>query len=289
MLSSDISQGQTVCHAATEGVLMSGTYSGNYPNEHRAGEIERLAIQSKAWEPDTHAMLDRFGSMRGWSCLDVGCGPGGIVSLLSERVGPDGHVIGLDMDAAFLAHARLTAPSNVEFRQGDAFASDLAPQTFDLVHMRFVAGTTSNPERLLKEAVRLGRPGGIVALQEPDGSTLSCYPPNKAFDQLKSLLLEAFKVVGADLTLARRLYNIVHQFGLRDVQYRTAILGVRSVDPMIDYLPQSVETLRGTVLSQGLSTEANLIAALAECRAHLAKPASSFTTYTVAQVWGRVS
>jgi ubiquinone/menaquinone biosynthesis C-methylase UbiE len=37
--------------------------------------------------PDTLAMLDRFGPMEGWACLDIGCGPGGITDLLSARVG----------------------------------------------------------------------------------------------------------------------------------------------------------------------------------------------------------
>ena len=40
-------------------------FSGNYPIEHRAGEIARLRLQSIAMEPDTLAMLDRFGSMEG--------------------------------------------------------------------------------------------------------------------------------------------------------------------------------------------------------------------------------
>ena len=54
-------------------------------------------------------MLDRFGPMQGWTCLDVGCGPGGITHLLSERVGASGRVVGLDTDAEFLAHARAHA------------------------------------------------------------------------------------------------------------------------------------------------------------------------------------
>src|SRR5262252_6608053 len=83
---------------------MSNRYSGNYPIERRAGEIERLHIQSEAMAPDTNAMLDRFGDMRGWSCLDLGCGPGGITDLLSARVGAAGRVIGLDMDSEFLEH-----------------------------------------------------------------------------------------------------------------------------------------------------------------------------------------
>jgi SAM-dependent methyltransferase len=266
---------------------MSNTFSGHYPIEHRAGEIERLLTQSKAMEPAALVMLERIRPMQGWSCLDIGCGPGGITDLLSARVGPSGRVIGLDRNEGFLEHARQSAAANTEFRQGDAYGSDLPAGTFDLVHMRFVASTAGDPERLLKEARRLARPGGIVALQEPDGSTLHCYPPHPAWERLKSALLGAFKGVGADLELARRLYHVMHQAGLRDVQYRTALLGVRSTDPMVDYLPSTVESLRGTILMLGLLGESDFDAALAECRAHLAKPGTSFTMYTVAQVWGR--
>jgi len=267
---------------------MTTTFSGNYPLEQRAGEIERLLVQSKALAPDALAMLERFGPMQGWRCLDVGCGPGGITDLLAARVGAGGRVIGLDMNAEFLKFAReRNAAANVEFRRGDAYAADLPGGSFDLVHMRSVASTAGSPQRLIREAMRLARPGGIVALQEPDGATLYCYPPHPAWDALKAALLGAFKGVGADLELAKKLYFLAYQSGLDDVQYRTALLGVRSTDPMVDYLPATVESLRGTILKLGLIGEAELAAALADCRAHLAKPGTSFTIFALAQVWGR--
>lgn len=266
---------------------MSPAYSGRYPLGQRSAEIERLLTQAQAMAPDTLAMLDRFGSMQGWHCLDIGCGPRGITDLLSVRVGDGGRIVGLDMNADFLDHARRHAAPNVEFRRGDAYDTGLPAGRFDLVHMRFVASTAGDPERLLHEAKRLARPGGIVALQEPDGSTLNCYPPHPAWEQLKAAELAVFERVGADLKLARRLYFIMRQAELRDVQYRTFLLGVRASDPMVDYLPSTVESLRAAVLKLGLLKESELDAALAECRAHLAKPDTSFTMFTVAQVWGR--
>ena len=266
---------------------MSGSYSGHYPIERRAGEIERLHTQSAAMAPDTGTMLDLIGVKEGWSCLDVGCGPGGITGLLSERVGRSGRVVGLDMDAQFLEHARVRAAGNVEFRQGDAYGSNLPAESFDLVHMRFVASTAGAPERLIQEAMRLARRGGIVALQEPDASTLNCYPPHPAWDRLKVALLGAFSGVGADLELARRLYAVVRQAGLDDVQYRPFLIGVRSTDTMVDYLPSTVESLRSTVTKLGLLSEAEFPVVLAECRSHLRHPDTAFTMYTVAQVWGR--
>ena len=155
---------------------MGQFYGGSYPIEARAGEIERLHNQSRLMAPDTLAMLDRFGSMQGWRCLDVGCGPGGITDLLSERVGPTGQVVGLDMDATFLEHAGKDAPGNVEFRLGDAYRTGLPSGSFHLVHMRYVAGTAGRFDDLLAEAVRLVQPGGIVALQELDGSNSQQLP-----------------------------------------------------------------------------------------------------------------
>ncbi len=266
---------------------MPDAFAGHYPIESRQGEIERLHVQSAAMAPDTRVMLDLIGVKPGWACLDVGCGPGGITDLLSERVGRSGRVVGLDMNEQFLAHARANVPANVEFRRGDAYGSDLPAESFDLVHMRFVASTAGDPERLLREAKRLVRNGGVVALQEPDGSTLACYPPHPAWDRLKAALLGAFAGVGADLTLARRLYSVVRAAGLADVQYRPFLIGVRSVDPMVDYLPATVESLRATVLRLGVLTDAELTQCLADCRKHLRDPGTVFTMYTVAQVWGR--
>jgi SAM-dependent methyltransferase len=266
---------------------VSTSYSGHYPLERRAGEIERLHLQGAAMAPDTEVMLDRIGVKAGWSCLDIGCGPRGITDLLSKRVGAGGRVTGLDRDAQFLEVARAGAPKNVEFRQGDVYGTDLPAGSFDLVHMRFIASTAGDPERLLQEAIRLARPGGIVALQEPDGSTLNCYPPHPAWDRLKAALLGAFSGVGADLQLARRLYSLVRQSGLEDVQYRPFLISVRSVDPMVDYLPSTVESLRGTIIKLGFLGEREFPDVLAACRDHLRKPDTSFTLYTVAQVWGR--
>ncbi len=268
---------------------MSQTFSGHYPIEHRAGEIERLLTQGAAMAPDALTMLERIGPMQGWRCLDIGCGPRGITDLMSARVGASGRVVGLDRDPVFLEFARKHAAANTEFRHGDAYASDLPAGSFDLVHMRFVASTAGEPERLLKEAARLARPGGIVALQEPDAGTLVCYPPHPAWDRLKAALIGAFNGVGADLELARRLYHVMYRAGFQDVQYRAALLGVRPADPMVDYLPSTVESLRGTILRLGLLSEGELDAALADCRRHLATPGTSFTMYTVAQVWGRTS
>jgi ubiquinone/menaquinone biosynthesis C-methylase UbiE len=266
---------------------MSQQSSGHYPIERRAGEIERLELQASVWAADAAIMLDRIGVKEGWRCLDIGCGPGGITGMLAERVGRSGRVLGLDKDADFLAYARNRAPDNVEFQQGDGFQTGLPADSFDLVHMRFVASTAGDPDRLLREAVRLARPGGIVAFEEPDAGTYNCYPPHPAWDRLKAAMIEIFNRSGGDVYLAKRLYPVARQLGLEDVEYRPVFHGVRSSDPAAQLMPSTMESLRGPVLQLGLLSETELSTLLLECREHLRNPDTVSTLYTVAQVWGR--
>jgi hypothetical protein len=96
-------------------------------------------------------------------------------------------------------------------------------------------------------AKRLARPNGTVAVQEPWVEP-NCYPPHPAWNKLKAALLGSFSGVGADLELARWLYHLACQSGLSDVQFRPFNVGVRSTDPMVDYLLATVESLRSTDL-----------------------------------------
>jgi SAM-dependent methyltransferase len=263
--------------------------TGGYPIERRAGEIERLLIQAAAVEFDAAVMFERIGVAAGWRCLDLGCGPGGILELLSKRVGPGGKVVGLDADAAFLEHARARSRvlGNVALVLGDAYRTELPRASFDLVHARFVASTAGRPQELFAEAAALARPGGIVAFQEPDIGTLKCYPPHPAWDRLVELCERVFALAGGDVRLGQKLHVLARQAGLETVHYRPFLVGFRCGSPMSDYLPATIESLRGAVLRQRLTDARELDTTLAACRRHLADPDTVFNYVTVAQVWGR--
>ena len=199
--------------------------------------------------------------------------------------------MGLDADPVLLEAARTSMEAlqltNVVLLEGDAYRSGLPPDTFDLVHVRYLAGTAGQPGALLEEAVRLARPGGVVAFEEPDTDTLSCHPPHPAWDRLKTALEDGFARVGADTRLAKRLYRLFRETGLEDVRYRPFLVGVTSGEPMADYLPSTIESIRSTLVDRGIIAEAELDTALAACRRHLADPATVSTSFLTAQVWGR--
>jgi ubiquinone/menaquinone biosynthesis C-methylase UbiE len=61
-------------------------------------EYQRLIRQAGVWGPATARVLGQAGVGPGMHCLDVGSGPGEVMRLLAELVGPSGQVTGLDSD-----------------------------------------------------------------------------------------------------------------------------------------------------------------------------------------------
>ena len=69
-------------------------------------ERQRLITQAQAREAYTRSMLDQIAIEPGDRTLDVGCGPIGIMNLLSERVGSDGVVVGVEREPRFVEMAQ---------------------------------------------------------------------------------------------------------------------------------------------------------------------------------------
>ena len=110
--------------------------------------------------------------------LDVGCRRGKGAYKLSERVGADGLVVGVDWSpmfveaaregvAAALARSGLTA-SNLEFRQGypeDLAAAGIADGSQDVVYLNNGFAHFADPAQALRECFRALAPGGLLVLE----------------------------------------------------------------------------------------------------------------------------
>lgn len=185
------------------------------------GESARLRRQAEELAPDSAVLLEGVGLRPGDSAVDLGCGPRGVIDLLAERVAPAGRVVGLDADPVQVAMASEFVASrglsDVEVVRGDARHTGLGSGSFDLVHARTLLITVPQPAEVLREMVRLARPGGWVAGLEPDTETAICYPPHPAFDRLREIFTIAFSRNGADPHFGRRMAELYRQSGLREV------------------------------------------------------------------------
>jgi SAM-dependent methyltransferase len=107
------------------------------------------------------AFADAAGIGPGMRVLDVGCGPGGLTNVLAQRCGA-AQVAAVDPSAPFVQACRDRVPG-VEVRQGVAEDLPYGPSEFDATLACLVVGFMRDPERGVREMLRVTRPGGTVA------------------------------------------------------------------------------------------------------------------------------
>ena len=270
---------------------MPSDKASNYLLTSGTEEMQRLRLQAQVWEPAATEFLDTLNISPASRALDLGCGAMGVLAPLSRLVGAGGTVTGLDSDATQLAAARSFVEeaklANVSIIEGDAFNTGLPAGHFDLVHIRFLFAPVGRDAELLAEMLRLVRPGGIVAIQEPDASCWNVAPPNPSWSGLKAAILAAFRAGGGDFDAGCRTFGILHAAGLERITQRNVVLAAYGHHPYKRLPLQFATSLRSRILNGGLLSETQLDAYLSDVAVVADDQASVMTTFIVTQVAGR--
>jgi len=102
----------------------------------------------------------------GGRALDLGAGAG----ILTVRLAREGfQLIGVDLDAEGLQRARENAALEgveIEFQEGDGASLKWSDETFDAVTSLNLLHETDDPAAVLKEAYRILKPEGLLAMAD---------------------------------------------------------------------------------------------------------------------------
>ena len=262
----------------------------NHPYIIRGGSEgrERLRVLSRVLQPTTQWLFERLDFGAGIACLDCGCGGGDVTFELASRTGPEGRVVGLDVDDVKLDLARREAAlqglEHVEFRRVDINECDLEP-AFDLVYSRFLLTHLSDPPAALAKMHRALRLGGLLVIEDIDFDGHFSHPECDAFRHYVRLYSEVARCRGADPNIGRRLPQLLSDAGFARVQ--VLVVQPAGTDGEVKLIsPLTMEFVAEAILAEGLAERREVERIIAELYEFARDPRTLMSLPRVVQTWG---
>jgi len=255
-------------------------------------ELSRLVVQAAGLETKAAWMLDTISIKSGWRAVDIGCGPIGILGLLSERVGGSGAVVGVEREKRFVAmaidEARRRGFCNVALVCADVFSAALQKASFDFAHERLVLMNMPPAEqrRFISCMLALLKPGGTIALQDYDRVSCLCYPEHPSWTILLNAYTEAFRAGGGSGGTGRTLPWLLRSSGVQNIQTKVHARFLDIGESRRIHHLGLLEVMRTKVLALGRLSESEFTEHERALRQHLADPDTQVMDHLLVQAWG---
>jgi ubiquinone/menaquinone biosynthesis C-methylase UbiE len=235
--------------------------SGTPAYDRTDPERRRLTLQATLLNPLTEAFLKRAGVTTGMRVLELGCGSGDVSLLLARLVGPEGELHSIDTDTAALrtARARLRAEGLDHSTFEPIDLHELKPEVrYDAVVGRHILLHVADAEYVIRRAIELARPGGIIAFQEYDFTTLpKGYPALPTAERVLEQIFALYRHTSPHPDIGARLYHLMHRAGLPAPEARLeSILGGGAKSPIYDWLAETYRSIAPQAQQLGLITQA---------------------------------
>jgi ubiquinone/menaquinone biosynthesis C-methylase UbiE len=183
--------------------------------------VRNLAAQAECIWPQEQAFLARYRLPGDCRIADIGCGTGEITARLAALY-PRAAVLGVDLLDQLVTYARqrhATFAPRLRFEPGDAFELRLPDAHFHLVVCRHMTQLVPEPEKVLRQLVRICAPGGWVHVLSEDYGMLHMEPGPLDSDRLwDDGCIAYLRAINTDGRIGRRTYALLRALGLEELR-----------------------------------------------------------------------
>lgn len=175
-----------------------------------AKEMDRQLSRQSLWLRESWMWLLQQRVMADWpgsgrpTALDVGCGPGFVMDLLSSLF----DLKGVDIDPAAVAESRRRG---LDVHEADAHSLPFEDDSFDLAYCSFLLLWVDDPVNVLSEMTRVSR-RWVACLAEPDLGARIDFP--KELSPLAEIAENGMRSEGGDPLVGRKLRSFFRACGL---------------------------------------------------------------------------
>lgn len=149
---------------------------------------------------------------------DFGCGTGDLISDIAQKY-PKAEITGIEISKAQFdeAVAKTGDNPNVTLINTDVLNCGLKDGGFDLCYCRYLLEHVPDPVAVVKEMLRVVKPGGFVTAQENDLAVVFYYPEVEGIDEVYREFCALQIELGGDPFIGRKLFDIFKRAGAVDI------------------------------------------------------------------------
>lgn len=189
-----------------------------YILQHNEDYLEFLVTH--VWKLDQICRLAEFG-----------CGSGKMGLQIMPFLTQGSTYTGIDQSSQLIARGQqnwANTPWKAEFHEGSIYNAPFADQSFDVTMTHTVLMHVPHPELVIKEMIRVTRPGGLVIACEANRNAHTALLHIEETNHQETTPLELFQTInreilkrtGVDHNIGAKLPVLMHAAGLKNIQIR---------------------------------------------------------------------
>lgn len=213
---------------------MSETTTTGYIHTFTPEEQQRLIDQALFLEPYHHSGVD-FANAK--TILEVGCGVGAQMSLLLRRW-PKAHIVGAEPSSTQIERAGITlaqalADGRAELHQTSGDRLPFPDSSFDGACVFWVFEHVAEPIPILREILRVLKPGGVFYSTEVYDRAVHAYPDCPAMMEYFRAFTALQAEFGGDPNVGIRMPGLLAAAGFGEIAIAdvSPTLDARMTDP----------------------------------------------------------
>ena len=270
---------------------MSNNTSHSYILQGGKAGSDRLTVLANATWSTSLSFLIEAGLTQGMHCLDIGCGNGAISTKIAQLIGPDGSVLGLDMDRSAIDIANLKAQqSNVQNVSFKTFNIEQEVvdnhQKYDFIYLRLLLSHVNNPHAVLHKLKGNLSLNGILAIEDVQFDGHFCHPPCAAFDRYVELYNKAAESSGVNANIGPQLNTTLKDAGFAQVHLNVINPTFNTGDGKLMAL-LTIQNIKNAALQAGLISEVDIENIIKELESFTEAPNTMMSIPRFFQYWAK--